>query len=76
MTKKISTAVSHYQRELEEIRADRELAEAYLKLAVQYLDEPYDRAAALLALRSVAQAYGGLASSLPAELDPESVVPA
>jgi len=76
MTKKISTAVSHYQRELEEIRADRELAEAYLKLAVQYLDEPYDRAAALLASRSVAQAYGGLASSLPAERDPESVVPA
>jgi hypothetical protein len=61
MTKKISTAVSHYQREIEELRADRELAAAYLKLALQSLDDPRDRAAGLLALSSVAQAYGCLA---------------
>ena len=58
MTKQIEAAVSHYQREIEELRADRDLAAAYLKLALQSLD---DRAAGLLALRSVAEAYGGLA---------------
>jgi hypothetical protein len=57
MTKKISAAVSHYQLEIEELRADRELAAAYLKLALQSLDDPRDRAAGLLAVRSVAQAY-------------------
>jgi probable addiction module antidote protein len=61
MTKKIEAAVSHYQREIEELRADRDLAAAYLKLALQSLDDPNDRAAGLLALRSVAEAYGGLA---------------
>lgn len=61
MTKKISAAVLHYQREIEELRADRELAAAYLKLALQSLDDPRNRAAGLLALRSVAQAYGCLA---------------
>jgi probable addiction module antidote protein len=61
MTKKIEAVVSHYQREIEELRADRDLAAAYLKLALQSLDDPNDRAAGLLALRSVAEAYGGLA---------------
>lgn len=61
MTKKISAAVSHYQLEIEELRADRELASAYLKLALQSLDDQRDRDAGLLALRSVAQAYGCLA---------------
>ena len=60
MTKKISAAVSHYQRELEELRADRELTMAYLNLALQSLDDPRDRAAGLLAVRSVAQAYSCL----------------
>ena len=42
MTKKIEAAVSHYQREIEELRADRDLAAAYLKLALQSLDDPND----------------------------------
>ena len=61
MTKKIEAAGSHYQREIEELRADRDLAAAYLKLALQSLDDPGDRAAGLIALRRVAQAYGCLA---------------
>jgi probable addiction module antidote protein len=43
-----------------ELGADRELAVEYLKVAMQSLDNPHDRAAGLLALRTVAEAYGGL----------------
>lgn len=57
---KIKGAVSHHEAELAELRADRELAVAYLKAAMESLDDPDDRAAALLALRTVAEAYGGL----------------
>ena len=52
--------VSHDAREIAELRADRELAVAYLKTAMESLDSPDDRAAGLLALRTVAEAYGGL----------------
>ncbi len=57
---KIKGAVSHHESELAELRADRELAVEYLKAAMQSLDNPDDRAAGLLALRTVAEAYGGL----------------
>ena len=57
---KIKGAVSHHEAELAELRADRELAVAYLKAAMESLDDPDDRAAGLLALRTVAEAYGGL----------------
>ncbi|MDP3514523.1 MAG: putative addiction module antidote protein [Sulfuritalea sp.] len=60
MSKKITAAISHHERELAELRADRELAVAYLKAAMESLDDPDDRAAGLLALRTVAEAYGGL----------------
>jgi probable addiction module antidote protein len=60
MSKKIKAVVSHYEREVEELRADRELAVEYLKAAMESLDNPDDRAAGLLALRTVAEAYGGL----------------
>lgn len=53
-------SVSHHEREVEELRADRELAVEYLKAAMQELDDPDNRAAGLLALRTVAEAYGGL----------------
>jgi probable addiction module antidote protein len=52
--------VSHHERELAELRADRELAVQYLKAAMESLDDPDDRAGGLLALRTVAEAYGGL----------------
>lgn len=60
MSKKIKAAVSHHHREVAELRADRELAVEYLKAAMESLDNPDDRAAGLLALRTVAEAYGGL----------------
>ena len=60
MGKKLKAAVSHHDREVAELRADRELAVEYLKAAMESLDNPDDRAAGLLALRTVAEAYGGL----------------
>ena len=55
-----AATISHHDAELEELRADRELAVEYLKAAMESLDSPDDRAAGLLALRTIAEAYGGL----------------
>jgi probable addiction module antidote protein len=52
--------VSHHGREVAELRADRDLAVEYLKAAMESLDDLENRAAGLLALRTVAEAYGGL----------------
>jgi probable addiction module antidote protein len=60
MNKKLKAAVSHHDREVAELREDRELAVEYLKAAMESIDNPDDRAAGLLALRTVAEAYGGL----------------
>ena len=57
---KLKGVVSHHERELAELRADRELVVEYLKAAMESLDNPNDRAAGLLALRAVAETYGGL----------------
>ena len=57
---KRKAAVSHHAREVAELRADRELAVEYLKAAMESLDDPHDRAAGRIALRTVAEAYGGL----------------
>jgi probable addiction module antidote protein len=57
---KLKGVVSHHAAEVAELRADRELAVEYLKAAMESLDNPDDRAAGLLALRTVAEAYGGL----------------
>lgn len=59
--KKLVGAVSHHDREVAELSADRELAIEYLKAALEAIDNPDDRAGGLLALRTVAEAYGGLA---------------
>ena len=61
MSKKLAGVVSHHEREVDELRADRDLAIEYLKAAMESLDDPDDRSAGLLALRTVAEAYGGLA---------------
>jgi probable addiction module antidote protein len=58
--KTLKGAVSHQESEVSELRADRELAVAYLKAAMESLDDPDNRAAGLLALRTIAEAYGGL----------------
>ena len=60
MSRKVKAAVSHHEREVAELRADHALAVEYLKAAMESLDNPDDRAAGLLALRTVAEAYGGL----------------
>ena len=59
MSKRQGTT-SHHEAEVAELQADRELALEYLKAAMESLDNPNDRAAGLIALRTVAEAYGGL----------------
>ena len=56
--KKKRAAASHHTAEIKELRADRELAVEYLKAAMESLEDPDDRAAGLLALRTIAEAYG------------------
>ena len=60
MGKELAGAVPQDEGEVAELRADHELAVEYLKAAMESLDDPDDRAAGLLALRTVAEAYGGL----------------
>lgn len=59
---KLKASVSHHESEVEELRADRELAVEYLKVAIESIDDPHDRAAGLLALRAIVEAYGGFAA--------------
>ncbi len=58
--KRLKGSRSHHEAEIAELAANRELAMEYLKAALESLDDPEDRAAGLLALRTVAEAYGGL----------------
>jgi probable addiction module antidote protein len=51
---------SYHEWEVQELRKDREFAVEYLKAAMEALDNPEECAGGLLALRSVAEAYGGL----------------
>lgn len=63
MTKRKPLAsVSHTEATIVELRADRAFAVEYLKSALEELDDPKHRAVGLLALRDVAEAYGGLAA--------------
>jgi probable addiction module antidote protein len=52
--------VSHHERDIEELREDREYAIATLQVAMESLENPEERGGGLLALRAVAEAYGGL----------------
>jgi probable addiction module antidote protein len=58
--KKLVGAGSHHEWEVKELREDRAFAVAYLQVAMESLDNPEERAGGLLALRAVAEAYGGL----------------
>jgi probable addiction module antidote protein len=60
MKKALTGSVSHTDETIEELRVDRQFAVEYLKAALEELDDPGNRAAGLLALRDVAEAYGGL----------------
>src|SRR3989304_3457830 len=57
MSKKITGAVSHRKRVVEELRADPELAQEYVRGAM----EDDDPGTLLIALRNVAEARGGMA---------------
>jgi probable addiction module antidote protein len=52
--------ISYNEWEIEKLRGDRELAIEYLKVSMESLNIPEERAGALLSLRAVAEAYGGL----------------
>jgi probable addiction module antidote protein len=51
---------SYHEWEVKELREDREFAVEYLIAAMEALDDPDERGGGLLALRAVAEAYGGL----------------
>ena len=55
MRKALTASVTHTEETIKELRADRQFAVAYLKAALEELDDPNDRAAGLLALRDVAE---------------------
>lgn len=58
MKKALTGSVSHTEETINELRADRQFAVEYLKATLEELDDPDNRAAGLLALRDVAEAYG------------------
>ena len=60
MKKKAS--VSHDEWMIEELRADPKLAAEYLRQAMTDMSDPEGRGAALLALRRLAEAHGGMAA--------------
>jgi probable addiction module antidote protein len=59
---KLAASSSHHEWEVGELRRDRKFAIEYLKAALGALDNPEERGGSLLALRAVAEAYGGLGS--------------
>ena len=60
MSKKAS--VSHDEWMLEELHRDPKFAAEYLKQSMVDMSDPEGRGAALLALRRVAEAHGGMAA--------------
>lgn len=56
-----AASAPHREATIAELRADRSFAVDYLKSAMEELDNPEHRAVGQLALRDVAEAYGGLA---------------
>ena len=60
--RKYTASIPHVEATMVELRADRAFAVEYLKSALEELDDPEHRAVGLLALRDVAEAYGGLAA--------------
>jgi DNA-binding phage protein len=54
--------VSHHEREVAELRADRELAVEYMRLAGQSFERSDERVGGMLALSALSEAYGDLAA--------------
>lgn len=59
--KTYKAGIPYDEWEIGKFQSDRELAIECLKLSLESLDDPENRAASLLMLRSLAEAYGGLA---------------
>lgn len=57
-----SASVSHHAAEVAELAADQELPVAYLNAAFESLENPNERAGGLLAIRAIAEGYGGLST--------------
>ena len=64
MSKKVSASQneSHDEWMIEELRRDRKFAAEYLKQSMADMSETDGRGAALLALRRLAEAHGGMAA--------------
>jgi probable addiction module antidote protein len=56
----MGSSACHHQAEVKALRKDPELAKAYLQEAMRWMHRPDGRAASLIALRTLAQAYGGM----------------
>lgn len=56
----VRAAVPYHELEVEMLRADPALGVEYLKVTMESLNNPEERAGALLSLRAIAEAYGGL----------------
>mgnify|MGYP000258653827 FL=1 len=50
----------HHQAEVNELRNNPKLAQAYLQEAMQWIDQPDGRAVSLMVLRALAQSHGGM----------------
>ncbi|MPS26381.1 addiction module antidote protein [Pigmentiphaga sp.] len=59
---KYAASVSHRDALIAELRADHAFAVEYLKAALEEMEDSRHRSVGLLALRDVAEAYGGLAA--------------
>lgn len=58
MNKLKKFSISNHDAMLRELRADPEYAAEFVKVALEEMEDPETCAAALLALRTVAEAYG------------------
>jgi probable addiction module antidote protein len=58
--KKYKAGIPFHDWEIETLKGDRGLAVELLKVALECLENPEERGGGLLALRSLAEAYGGL----------------
>ena len=58
---KYKASVSHHDELIKELRADKAFATEYLRQALEDMNNPEERVFGLMALRHVAEAYGGLA---------------
>lgn len=72
--RKLKSAVSHHGAEVAELRADRELAVEYLKVVMEYLNNP-DSSRRLACAAHMAEAYGDLgAVAAEAGISRESLI--